>query len=75
MDKGPRANQTAETDIAKLAAGAKKEVASGKAKYFTVEEGEQGESNKILMWMIEHSPKWRSDGSEAIREEMRRLGL
>ena len=72
MDKS---KQTAETDLAKLVAMAKDEIFSGKAKYFTLEGGKQGEQKKILMWIVERSPKWRSDGSAAIREEMRRLGL
>jgi hypothetical protein len=75
MEKGNGTEQAKETDIAKLAAMAKSEIDCGKANYITFEKGKQGEQQKILRWIIAHSPKWRSGGTDAIKAEMRRLRL
>ena len=75
MDKGKANSQTGETDVAKLAAMAKEEIAGGNVKYISFQDGQDAETDKILRWIIDHSPKWRSDGSGAVREELRRLGL
>ena len=75
MPKGEGTKQTSETDISRLVEMAKEEIASGKVKYFSFDDDvKQAELNKIVMWIVEHSPVWRSNGSTAIREEMRRLG-
>ena len=75
MPKGNAPKQTYEENITILAEKAKKEIASGKVKYFSLERSEQAEQGKIVRWIIEHSPKWRSSGSYEIEKEMRRLGL
>ena len=75
MPKGNEIKQTDETDIVKLAAMATHEIASGKVVYVMLEKGRKAELQKILMWIVAHSPAWRSKGSDKIREEMRRLGL
>jgi hypothetical protein len=67
--------QTREENMLILAAMARKEITSGKAKYITFEKGEAAELYKIRRWVIEHSPKWRSEGSKMIVKEMERLGL
>ena len=75
MPKGNNIKQTREEDIAKLAIMANEEIASGKVRYFSLEKGIKAKQQKIVRWIIDHSPRWRSDGSVEIEKEMRRLGL
>jgi len=72
--KEAKIEQTDEPDIAKLVVMAKEELASGKAKYIIIGDLDP-QRQKMLMWIIDHSPKWRSAGSAVILEEMRRLGI
>ena len=74
MTKEEKIKQTDEPDLAKLVATAKAELASGKVSYITIGHNDI-ERQKVLRWIIEHSPKWRSNGSAAILDEMRRLGI
>jgi len=75
MPKGQEIKQTSEENIAILAETARAEIVSGKVNYVCFKHGKQAEQEKIMRWIIAHSPKWRSDGSAKIEKEMRRLRL
>ena len=75
MPKGNNIKETKEEDIAILVIMAQEEIASGKVKYYSLEKGKRAEQQKIVRWIIEHSPKWRSASTIEVEKEMRRLGL
>jgi hypothetical protein len=75
MSEENNVEQTYEEDILILVRMAKKEIASGKVQYITLGNGRTAELYKIRRWIIEHSPKWCSEGSGKIVQEMTRLGL
>jgi hypothetical protein len=75
MSEENNVEQTYEENLLILLEMAKKEIASGKVQYVTLEKGKAAELYKIRRWIIEHSPKWRSEGSGKIVQEMMRLGL
>ena len=76
MPKGSGPKQLKEENIAVLVMMAKEDIAKGMYRYYEVcDKGIEAEQNKIIRWITDRSPKWRSADSDAIKNEMRRLGL
>ena len=73
MPKGKVIKQVSETDIVKLVEMAKKELAEKKVDYITFKRSEEAEEYKILCWIRDHSPKYRSDGMEVLEKKYRNL--